>query len=156
MRPDRETNLLALLGEHADANQSAELAFEVSQEEARINPSNGFSWFNMGSSLVTLERYEEAASAFDRATQAGLPWRMLWYQFEPYEAYFNVGRYSDVLIMVQANLNNGGQYVEETYYWQGRVFIAQGQITEARTALRNALSINPNYEDAQIALNELE
>lgn len=42
MRPDRETNLLALLGEHADVNQSAELAFEVSQEEAGINPSNDF------------------------------------------------------------------------------------------------------------------
>lgn len=152
---DREVNLFSLLGQHANANQSAELAFEVAQQEARINPSDGFSWFNMGSSLVALGRYEEAASAFDRATQVELPWRMLWYQFEPYEAYFNTGRYSDVLIMVQANLNNGGQYVEETYYWQGRVFVAQGQIAEARTAFRNALNINPNYEDAQIALNEL-
>ena len=154
--PDREEILLSLLEEHADISQSAELAFEVAQEEARTNPNDGFAWFNMGSSLMVLGRYEEAAGAFDRATQTGLPWRMLWYQFDPYEAYFNVGRYGDVLVLVQANLNNGGQYVEETYYWQGLVFVAQGQITEARTAFRNALNINPNYEDAQSALNELD
>ncbi len=153
--PDREALLLRLLGDRSDANQAAELAFLVAQDEARANPNDGYAWFNMGTALVDMGRYEEAASAFDRATQAGLPWRMLWYQFEPYEAYFNVGRYSDVLSLAQANLSNGGQYVEETYFWQGQVQAAQGMETQARTSYRNALGINPNYEDARQALELL-
>ena len=38
-----------------------------------------------------------AASAFDEARRIGLPYRMLWYQFGPFEAYLRVGRYQDVI-----------------------------------------------------------
>jgi TolA-binding protein len=53
-------------------------------------------------------------------------------------------------------LNNGGEYVEETYYWQGRVFAAQGRTGEAATAFRNALRHNSHYTAAQEALNALD
>lgn len=154
--PEREGTLQGLLGEYADANTAAQLAFATAQQEARTDPTDGYAWFNMGTSLVALQRYEEAAQAFDQSRQHGLPWRMLWYQFGPYQAYFEVGRYTDVLSLVQSNLGNGGQYVEETYYWQGRVFEAQGQLADARVAYRNALDLNPNYESAQIALDALQ
>ncbi|MBZ0294318.1 MAG: tetratricopeptide repeat protein [Anaerolineae bacterium] len=56
---------------------------------------------------------------------------------------------------MQSNLNNGGQYVEETFYWQGMVYAAQGQTADARNAFRQVLSINPNAAFAQEALNRL-
>lgn len=154
--PEREEILLALLGEHAESSTAAQLAFTIAQDEARANPTDGYSWFNMGTSLVALGRYEEATQAFDQSRRYGIPWRMLWYQFGPYEAYYSVGRYADVQALVQANLANGGQYVEETYYWQGRTFLAQGQTTEARIAFRNALAINADYEEALAALDEIQ
>jgi hypothetical protein len=154
--PAREARLMEILGDLAEPDLAATSAFNTAQEEARLNPQDAFAWFNMGTSLTALERYQEAAYAFDRATSIGLPWRMLWYQFGPLEAYFNEGRYDDVLKYVDNNLNNGGEYVEETYYWQGRVFAAQGRTGEAATAFRNALRHNSHYTAAQEALNALD
>jgi len=155
-RPDEENRIREILGELADPTQAAEHALQVAQEEARANPQNGFAWFNIGTALVALGRDQEAATAYDQARQLNLPWRMLWYQFGPYEAYFNVGRYDDVLALVEANLNNGVEYVEETYYWQGRVFAARGQTDEAAAAFNQALLHNSRYIAAEEALTMLE
>ncbi|HUN08203.1 MAG TPA: C39 family peptidase [Aggregatilineales bacterium] len=106
----------SILGERVDVMRAAELALEIAQRETELDPRNGFAWFNLGTSLVALERYDEATRAYDMAQQHELPWRMLWYQFGPYEAYFAVGRLDDVTALVMANLNNGGAYVEETHF----------------------------------------
>ncbi len=80
---------------------------------------------------------------------------MIWYQFGPFEAYFNTGRYDEVMALVNINLTNGAQYVEETYYWQGRVLEAEGNIAGARSAFQQALSHNSRYADARDALSAL-
>lgn len=153
--PEREREVISILGERTDVARSAELALQVAQSEARANPRDKFAWFNMGTSLAKLGRYEEAAAAFDQASQIGLHFRMLWYQFGPYEAYYNVGRYDDVLALVNINLNNGGNYVEETYYWQGMVYAAQGRNDLARQSFTQALRRNPRFTAAQTALDEM-
>ncbi len=109
----------------------------------------------MGTSLVALGEYDRAASAYDRAWQVGLPWRMLWYQFGPFEAYFQTGRYQDVMSYVEVNLANGGEDVEETHYWRGRVLEAQGRPQEAVSAYRVALRHNANFAPARQALDSL-
>lgn len=153
--PSREWLVQQILGERADLTRAAEIALETAQEEARANRQDKFAWFNIGTAYTRLGQYEEAARAFDYALQLNLPFRMLWYQFGPFEAYFNVGRYDNVLALVNNNLTNGGQYVEETYYWQGRVFAAQGRTADATSAFRRALDRNPLYAAAQQALNSL-
>ncbi len=152
--PQREGLLRSLLDSHWTADSAAEVAFEVAQREARAEPQNAFAWFNMGTSLVELERYQEAATAFDQAQRAKLPWRMMWYQFGPFKAYYETGRYDDVMSLVQINLNNAEE-IEESYYWQGRVLEAQGQPQQAATSYRRALSYNPNFDDARTALDNL-
>ena len=79
---------------------------------------------------------------------------MMWYQFGPFEAYYETGRYEDVLSLVQINLNNAEE-LEETYYWQGRVRQAQGQPEQAAVSYRRALGYNPNYDEARTALDSL-
>ena len=156
--PANEAYLMDLLADRAGPIRAAEHAFAVAQAEAGINPQDSFAWFNMGTSLTTLGLYSDAARAFDRAsaTEGGLPWRMLWYQFGPFEAYYEVMRYDDVLNYVNANLANNGEYVEETYYWQGRAFAAQGRTGEAAEAFRNALRHNRLFTPAQSALDALQ
>ena len=154
--PNRENEVRAILGELADPAQAAQVAWEVAQEEARANPRDVFAWFNMGTSLTRLGRYEEATVAYDQARREGaLPWRMTWYQFGPFEAYFNAGRYDDVMALVNVNLTNGAQYVEETYYWQGRVLETQGDSQGARNAFSRALQHNYLYADARAALDAM-
>ena len=152
--PQREGLLRSILDSHWTAEDAAQIAFDIAQEEARQEPQNAFAWFNMGTSLVELGRYQEAATAFDQAQRAKLPWRMLWYQFGPFKAYFETGRYDDVMSLVQINLTNAEE-LEETYYWQGKVLEAQGRPQQAATAYRRALSYNPNYTDARTALDNL-
>ncbi|MAS34448.1 MAG: hypothetical protein CL610_10600 [Anaerolineaceae bacterium] len=154
--PDREGDVREILGERADPERAAKLALEVAQKEARANPRDTFALFNMGTSLTRLGRYEEAADAYDLARRDGtLPWRIIWYQFGPFEAYFNAGRYDDVMALVDINLTNGAQYVEETYYWQGRVLEARGDLSGARQAFNRALQHNYLYADAREALDSL-
>ncbi|MCA9910164.1 MAG: C39 family peptidase, partial [Anaerolineae bacterium] len=76
--PDRESDVVRILGNLADVNLAAEHALEVAREEARTDPQNPFVWFNIGASLARLGRYDEAQHAFDEATRLRLPFRMLW------------------------------------------------------------------------------
>jgi len=152
--PQREGLLRTLLDSHWTEEDAAQIAFDTAQAEARQEPQNAFAWFNMGTALVELGRYQEAATAFDQAQRNKLPWRMMWYQFGPFIAYYETGRYDDVLSLVQINLTNAEE-LEETYYWQGRVREAQGQPEQAAVAYRRALSYNPNYEEARTALDAL-
>ncbi len=153
--PDREGVVQQLLGDRADVNADAEHALEVAISEARAKPQNAFAWFNMGSSYTKLGDYERAAAAFDHARQLDLPYRMLWYQFGPFEAYFETGRYDDVLALAANNANTSDNFVEETFYWEGRVYAAQGKRAEATAAFQRALTKNPNYQAARDALNNL-
>lgn len=154
--PAREAELRQVLGDHADPTLNFQHALEVARQEATANPDNPFAWFNMGTSYVGLDMYAEAAQAYDQARNAGsgLPWRMLWYQFGPFEAYYEVGRYDDVLALVQANLGTT-PYVEETYYWTGMVYMQKGQYAPARNQFNLTLQHNRNYTLAREALDEL-
>ncbi|GAB4570947.1 MAG: hypothetical protein Kow0077_06370 [Anaerolineae bacterium] len=152
----READLRRVLGEQVDLRANYQHALEVARQEAAAEPDNPFAWFNMGTSYVGLEMYEEAALAYDQARNAGpgLPWRMLWYQFGPFKAYYEVGRYDDVLALVQANLGTT-PYVEETYYWTGMVYMARGQYGPARNQFNVALQHNRNFQPARDALDQL-
>lgn len=148
--PTREANLNAILGSYVDASFAATVAFENAKSEATLDPDDKWAWFNMGTSLVQLGRYEEAVLAFDRARTLQLPFRMLWYQFAPYEAYYQVGRYDDVIALALAN-ERQTEYVEEIYYYRGLAYAAQGNVDEAIRQFDRALVYNSNYTQAQNA-----
>lgn len=152
----REPELLQLLGEDADPIQNAINALELATAEATADRSNAFAWFNMGTNFVALDVMDRAAIAFDEARRLGLPWRMMWYQFGPFEAYDAVGRYDDVIQLATANQNDGGgHFVEETFYYKGLGRLGQGDTQRARENFQEALRFNPNFKDAQTALNSL-
>lgn len=151
-----EPDLLALLGEDADLQQNAINALQIATAEATANREDAFAWFNMGTNFVALGLYDRAEVAFDEARRLGLPWRMLWYQFGPFEAYLERGRYSDVLSLAAANLNDGGgQYVEETYYYAALARQALGETPRAIDNLRAVVSFNPNFKPARDLLTSL-
>ncbi|MCA9893977.1 MAG: tetratricopeptide repeat protein [Anaerolineae bacterium] len=153
--PQEEARVMEILGPLADADQAAEIAFATAQEEATTNPEDGFAWFNMGTSLVQLGRYEEAANAYAQARRYTLPWRMFWYQFGPFKAFFESGRYEEVLVQAQTILSQAEE-LEEAYYWRGRVYEARGEIAQAQVQYRQALSYNSNFDAARTALEQIQ
>ena len=146
----------AIIGADMDDYTMYSRALQQAQSETQQNPGDPFGWFNVGSNLVALGDYESAATAFDLAREKGTPWRMLWYQFGPYEAYLHVGgnRLYDVITLADAVLQDN-IYSEEAYYYKGLAYSAQGEATAARSQLNKALNYNSNYHAARQALFDL-
>lgn len=152
----REAELMALLGDDADERVNIQNALRKAQADAQADLTDPFAWFNIGTNYVLLEDYESAAAAYDEARKHGLPWRMLWYQFGPFEAYNAVGRYQDTITLAQQNLNDGGgQYVEETYYYAGVAREGMGDAQRALTNYNTAAAFNPNFTPAVEARDRL-
>jgi tetratricopeptide (TPR) repeat protein len=154
--PAREALVQTILGEYGDTRRAAEIARDTALAEAQADPSDADAWFNVGSALVALGDYERAANAYDLALREGLHWRTTFYQFGIYEAYYQTGRYAELLSLVDSSLSSGGVWVEETYYWQGRALAAQGRTADARTAFGMALNRNPSYQAARDARDALD
>ena len=150
-RPEDETRLQAIMGDQWDETVNAEAALALSQAELDSGTYDSFTLFNMGSSLVALGRYEEAAGYFDQARTNGLPWRMLWYQYGAFEAYYQTGRYEDVLALVREVLATTPG-VEEVYYYAGLAYEALGDSIRAAANYEVAAWRNPNYTVAVEAL----
>lgn len=148
--PINEEAINSLIGPE-DFSAIYAVALSTAQAEAAADPSDEFAWFNVGTNLLALERYAEAAVAYDQARLVGLPWRMLWYQFGPYQAYYYAQRYDEVLALADATLaaqNN----LEESHYWRGLTLQALGNEDEARREFETSLVLNPNFEPARAAL----
>ena len=118
------------------------------RRKSRRSPDDPFAWFNLGTDLTALGRYEEAASAYDQARQLGLPWRMLWYQFGPFRAYYETGRYDEVIALADATLRTA-KHIEELYYWKGLAQHARGDCRRPRGSFAGSgtLQFNPNFAD---------
>ena len=148
----REAELLTLLGSDADKQTNLLNALNIAKAEVTANGSDAFAWFNMGTSFEMLSMYAEAVTVYDEARKYGLPFRMLWYQFGPLEAYYQVGRYDDMVTLVQQNLNDGGgQYVEESFYYGGLARLGKGDRERALSNFDAAIAFNPNFTPAREA-----
>ena len=164
--PERGETLAALLGLDLDDAEMYGRALETARAEAASTPESctayadcadwaAFSWFNVGSNLTWLGRHAEAADAYDQALRLKLPYRMLWYQFGPYESYYAVGRYESVVALADATLQTTGN-LEESYYWRGKARLAQGNSAGARADFEAALHYHANWPPAEIALADME
>jgi tetratricopeptide (TPR) repeat protein len=150
--PQPQSALISsILGDQLDAEVMVQHSLDSALAATQANPQDPFGWFNLGSSLVLQERYREAAAAYDQARQLGLPWRMLWYQFGPFEAYFNIGRHQEVIALADATIATT-QSVEELYYWKGRSLHALDNNIEAQRMLQKALELNSKYTLAAQAM----
>ena len=153
---DREAELMALLDADADEWQNHINSLEMARAEAMADPEDAHAWFNMGSSFVNLGMFDVAAQAYDQAISLGLPWRMMWYQFGPYEAYYRTGRFDDMIALARQNQNDGGgHFVEETWHYLGMAREGRGEYDKALQNYDTALSFNPNFSPAREAKERL-
>lgn len=150
-RPEDQPEIEMLLGPDSDVDRNRGRALEAAQTEIDLDPDNPYPWFNLGANLVYFERYGEAADAFDTALAIGLPWRFTRYQFGPYIAYFNQGRFDDVIELADATLFRTYK-AEESLLWHGWARYRLGDVLGAIEDFRAALAVNPAYADALYAL----
>lgn len=152
--PDQEEIIRSILGEDWDVDINRQNALDKALDQTRQDTQDAYAWFNMGTNLVYFERYTEAAQAYDQARAAGLPQRMLRYQFGPFFAYFHTGRMDDLKALVDYALQRTPN-AEEALLWRGWMFYREGNNPAAESSFRQALAENPNYQDALLALDIL-
>lgn len=143
-----EEEMKTLLASDWDPDLNRQKALD-SAEAATASPNaDAFDWFNYGSNLSHFRRYEEAALAYDKAREIGLPLRMFRYQFGPFLAYFHSGRNDDLLALTKyaTEITNMS---EEAWLWHGYGLYRKGDYDGARKAWEKALSVNPNFYDDQ-------
>lgn len=145
----------AILGDGMQPGLVWQGALERAQAEIDVDAGDAFAWFNLGTSAAALGMAGQAASAYDQARELGLPWRMLWYQFEPFVTYHAVGRYQDVVALADETLATTTS-VEEIWYWKGQALSALGDATGARDAFAQAVALNPEYTVAVDALASID
>ncbi|HSF83767.1 MAG TPA: C39 family peptidase [Anaerolineales bacterium] len=150
--PGMEETVKAILGEDWEVETNRQRALEAAQAEIDADQADPYAWFNLGTNLVYFERWGEAANAFDRARELGLPQRMLRYQFTPFFAYFHTRRIEDLLALTEYALKITPN-AEEALLWHGWGLYRNGDTPGAITEFQAALKENPNYSDAQYALN---
>lgn len=153
--PEQAAEIASLLGAAWDADQNRLAALESARLQTEDQPASAYGWFNYGSNLVYFERYEEAAVAYDRAREIGLPMRMFRYQFGPFLAYFHSGRNDDLLLLTDY-ARGITEMSEEAWLWYGWGLYRQGESEAAVSAWNKALSINDSpYVDARLALQSV-
>ncbi len=152
--PEQVPIVQAIYGDRLQPAVMWQETLAANQAATAATPDDAFAWFNLGSTLTELGDYAGAAQAFDRARALGLPWRMLWYQFGPFEAYHAMGRAQDLLAMADATLAMTNS-IEEIHYWRAQALLALNDVAAARQSLSTALALNPSYEPAADLLKTL-
>jgi tetratricopeptide (TPR) repeat protein len=166
--PDRETDVMNFLGSYADSQWAAEHALNATDQD--IHTLTGipqfFAWFARGTSDVALQRYVDAANAYDQAFSiygtldpdySTRPWRMMWYQTGPYWAYFYSGRYQDVISLANTTLDPtfwGVNTLEESLYWRGLAEYALGNTPGGIDDVRRSVYYNKNFQAGIAKLHE--
>ena len=141
----------SIYGSALDQSVMWQRALAATQQIVQAEPNNPYAWFNLGTDLTAVGDYVGAAQAYDKARRLGLPWRMLWYQFGPFEAYHAVGRHQDVVALADQTLATT-QSIEELHFWRGQGLMGLGSSDAANQAWQQALRLNPDYRPAQNAL----
>ena len=152
--PQDGDEVKAILGTDWDPDQNRQNAMVIAQADLAANPNDAFGFFNLGSSLVYFERYNEAAGAFDKAFTIGLPQRMTRYQFFPFFAYYNADQIDNLLTLTENTYEPiPGNYSEEALLWHGYALLRKGDNAGALSDWNKALKVHPDYCDAEKAIN---
>lgn len=151
---EKEDVVKAILGTYMEEKKAYEII--ITKGALRNSEQQAYIHFNEATAYFYLGQYEKAVAAYEKAEQAGLPPRMLWYQIEPIEAYLKSGNTDKVFTMTDAILYNGNLAFSELYFLRGQAYQAQGENELARAAYEKAVYYNNNYQQAQQALGQLE
>jgi len=166
--PEQEDDILSILGSHADETYNLSYATQKAWEQTTRMQGKElfFAWYNYGSSLVLQQDFYGAAQAYDRAYAVQKEeyggynpfWRITWYQTGPYFAYYNTGRYQDVVDLADITISyvSNEPSIEETWVWRGRAKLALGDIEGAIEDFRTALEWHPGWWVAENELINLE
>jgi tetratricopeptide (TPR) repeat protein len=149
-----EDLLKAIVGQVWDSKFMYERAAKLAQSEIAQDGRDMYAWFNLGTSLYGLEKYEEAKQAFEKSKSLGWPKRMLWYQIQPIQTYNALGEYARAMELADVALVGNDSFAE-AHLEKAIAYKGLGNTQRAREEAERALFFYPNLTSAQDFLASL-
>lgn len=151
---DKQEIAEAILGEEKDEKISWQKALRQAQGKLLKNPEDIYARFNLSVALYEIDDYQRSVEEFEKVENQ-LPFRTLWYQIEPIQAYYELGNYQRVFEITDKILNNWNRAFSELYYLRGQIYLKQENKESARQEFEKAILYKYNYFSAQDALNSI-
>jgi hypothetical protein len=143
-----------ILGENIDKKIAWQRAVENSLSELTSNPNDIDARFNLSVAYYNVGEYEKSVEEFEKV-ESLLPFRTLWYQIEPIEAYYELSDYDRVFQITDRVLNFHNRAFSELYIIRGKIYQSQGKTDLARQEFQNAVLYNSSLQEAQDLLNSI-
>ena len=152
--PSREKTVAAIVGDHWNEDLMKKAALEHASIAVKERPEDAFAWYNLGRAYFLEGKMPEAASAFEKALELGLPKRFFWYQYEALWAFNRTGRYREVL-EISSKVIEQAPSIAEVHLARGDALLGLGQKEEAIAEYRLALKYQPTLSQAKTRLFSL-
>ncbi len=143
-----------ILGVDLDEKVAWQKAAENSKKELLENPGDIYARFNLSVAHYNIGEFQKSVEEFEKVENQ-LPFRTLWYQIEPIQAYFELGNYTKVFEITDRILNNHNRAFSELYILRGQIYKSQGNIDAARNEFEKALFYNENLIQARNLFNSI-
>lgn len=144
--PKNKTVLVEnILEQNADYTSSWQLAVNNAQKQLNNNTNDIYARFNLSVALHNIGQDVQSVKEFEKVEDV-LPFRTLWYQIEPIEAYYNLGEYERVFEITDKILNNHNKAFSEVYVIRGNIYKNQGNMESANKEYELARIYNKNLE----------
>ncbi|MCL4366828.1 C39 family peptidase [Patescibacteria group bacterium] len=138
---NQQATLERILGNNLDEKTAWEEAVKISQNQLKTDPENVTARFNLSVALYHVGDYQGSIDQFSKA-QNKLPFRTLWYQIEPIQAYYQLGDYQQVFVLTDQILGGGNRAFSELYLLRGQIYLHQGNTTAAKEEFSKAVFYN--------------
>ena len=153
--PEKQKVVEAILADEFQEQKAWQNALMRAEKELKDNPDDSYAKFNVATAHFYLGDYGKTVVYYEVARNS-LPSRMLWYQYEPLEAYLKLKRYSEVFSLTDAILANGNQAYSEMYLLRGQAYLEQGRVDDATAEFEKAVYYNSGLKKAQDALASVQ
>ncbi len=134
----------AIVGADKDPKIAWQKALRQTQGELDKNPSDIDARFNLSVAYYNLGDFQKSVEEFEKA-ESQLPFRTLWYQIEPIQAYYELGNYPRVFEITERVLNYHNRAFSELYFIRGNIYLKQGNTEAAKQEFQKAVQYNQNF-----------
>lgn len=149
--PENKKIVEQIMGDELDPKVAWQHAVTTAENELADNPGSVEARFNLSVALYYSGDNAGAIREYEKV-EPRLGQHVIWYQIEPIQAYFNVGKYDRVIELADSILNNRNRAFTELYILKGNVYKAQGNLAKAKVEYENAVLYNKNSKEAKEAL----
>jgi len=143
-----------ILGENLNKETAWQNAVKNSKNELFINPNDIYARFNLSVAYFNVGQFEQSAEEFEKVENL-LPFRTLWYQIEPIQAYYELGNYDRVFEITDRVLGYYNRAFSELYILRGKIYQKQGNNELAKQEFEKAVFYNANLKEAKDLLNSV-